>query len=60
MISKVDALEMMVEYLGAKPHDVLKNIEDTQVFYARFGFLERLYAHKLTTIEHASDDEQVM
>lgn len=61
MITGVDALEMMVEYLRYVSYDALKEIEDTYWCLARFGFLERMYALRMTVVEQTDgDDEKAM
>ncbi|CAL5210277.1 unnamed protein product [Lathyrus oleraceus] len=56
MITGVDALEMMVEYLRYVPNNALKDIEDTCWCLPRFGFLERMYALRMTVVEQADGD----
>lgn len=56
-----DALEIIVDYLGADLGDSLKKIYDTRGYHAIFGVLERLYAHLLIALEEVDgDDEHVM
>ena len=38
-----DALEMMLDYLGAEPGDAIKEVEAIRRAHVRFQFLERLY-----------------
>lgn len=44
-VTKLDALEMIVNYLGVEPEDALNEIEDIIRCHSRFGLLENLYAH---------------
>lgn len=56
-IIKTYAFEIRLDYLVVDLKDVLKEIEDTRGCHARFGFLERLYAHRLTMIEQVDGDD---
>lgn len=52
---------MMVTYLRDDIRDDVKEVEDTRGRHARFIFLKRMYAHKLTTTEQtAGDNEHIM
>lgn len=52
---------MMVNYLGAKLEDTLKELEDTIGCHAIFGFLESQYTHHLAATMHVEgDSEHVM
>lgn len=47
IITRLDALDMIVTYLGANTSDVQKEMDDTIGCHARFVFLEELYINHL-------------
>lgn len=60
-MTRLDAMDMMVNYLGDDPEDSLNKLEDTRGCHARYGFLENLYVHYLAaTMEVDGDDAQVI
>ncbi|CAL5206477.1 unnamed protein product [Lathyrus oleraceus] len=60
-MSRLDALDMMVTYLGADPGETQIGINATRGIYARFSYLEKLYEyHLVSSMENEGDDKQVL
>lgn len=60
-LTKLDALEMIVQYLGVDPGDVQQEINDTRGCHAKFKFQERLYiCHLDVKVGVGGDDVQVV
>lgn len=57
---RLDALEMMIQYLRGNSGDSQQEIDDTRWYHAKFGFLERLYKYHLdATLVTDGDDTLV-
>lgn len=60
-ITRSDALEMMVTYLGAGPKEVQNEMDDTRGCHARFSFLQNLYIdHLVVAVDANGDDAHVL
>ncbi|XP_050878283.1 protein MAINTENANCE OF MERISTEMS-like [Lathyrus oleraceus] len=59
-ISKDEALELMVDYVGVDTEVVMSEMERTKGAHARFEFLKKVYTYELLRAQHArGDNEQV-
>ncbi|XP_050893761.1 protein MAIN-LIKE 1-like [Lathyrus oleraceus] len=58
-ITRDEALEMMVDYLGVDPEDAMSEFENTIRAHARFEFLKKVYTYDILIADKAiGDDEQ--
>lgn len=57
IITRPDALDMMVTYLGADLDDVQKEIDNTRWCHARFTFMDELYKNPMVATVEADDDD---
>lgn len=46
-VTRDDAVEMMIEHLGADPGDSLKEVTDNNGRHARFSYLRRIFKERL-------------
>jgi len=46
-ISRGDAMEMMMRYLGSSPRDALEEVNDTRGAHAHFSYLRRIFKERL-------------
>ncbi|CAL5208185.1 unnamed protein product [Lathyrus oleraceus] len=58
-MTKGEALEMMLEYRGADPGEVMDELDKTRGTHARFVYLEKVYEDVLLSAQQADDDEKV-
>lgn len=60
-MSRLDALDMMVTYLGADPGETQIGINATRGVHARFSYLEKLYEyHRVSLMENEGDDKKTL
>lgn len=58
---KDEVLEMIVEYLGTDPGEVMDELDKTRGAHARFVYLNKVYEDVLLTAQQDDgDDEQVV
>lgn len=59
-MTRPDALDMMVTYLGVDPGYSQKEMDDTRECHVRFSFIKKLYKDHLTKeVEADGDNAQV-
>ena len=46
-LTRGEAMEMMIQHLGADPRDALKEVTDTNSGHARFSYLRRIFTERL-------------